>query len=128
MNILIASSEVAPFSKTGGLADVCGALPVALQNLGHQPVVFTPHYRQVQAAGVELESTQVGLDIPIGSKLVSGRLLAGKLPQTNIPVYFVDQPEYFHRPELYREKGEDYRDNCERFVFFCRAVDRKSVV
>lgn len=122
MNILIASSEVAPFSKTGGLADVCGALPVALQNLGHQPVVFTPHYRQVQAAGVELESTQVGLDIPIGSKLVSGRLLAGKLPQTNIPVYFVDQPEYFHRPELYREKGEDYRDNCERFVFFCRAV------
>jgi starch synthase len=61
-------------------------------------------------------------DIPIGSKVVPGRLLRGTLPGSDIAVYFVDQPAYFDRPELYRERGEDYRDNCERFVFFSRAV------
>jgi len=118
----MASSEVAPFSKTGGLADVCGALPGALRHLGHNPVVLTPAYRQVLRSGVNLEPTGIQFDIPIGSKVVVGRLLSSRLPGTDVPVFFVDQPEYYDRAELYREKGEDYKDNCERFVFFCRAV------
>ena len=65
MNIVIATSEVTPFSKTGGLADVCGALPVALRKLGHSPVLFTPAYRHVHNAGIELETTDVTFEIPI---------------------------------------------------------------
>ncbi|MBC8352497.1 MAG: glycogen synthase GlgA [Planctomycetes bacterium] len=122
MNILIASSEVAPFSKTGGLADVCGALPGALQNLGHQPIVFTPFYRQVRESGATLEPTDVTFEIPIGSKVMIGRLLKGTIPGSGATVYFVDQPEYFDREQLYQEEGQDYKDNCERFVFFSRAV------
>ena len=122
MNVLLASSEVVPFSKTGGLADVSGALPRALRELGHAPVVFTPAYRCATQAGVAFQASNITFEIPIGSKVVIGRLLIGKLPDCDVPVYLVDQPDYYDRPELYQEHGEDYRDNCERYVFFCRAV------
>lgn len=122
MNILLASSEVVPFAKTGGLADVCGALPVELAKLGHQVTVMVPAYRSTRKCGQSLEATNVKFDVPIGSKIVRGRLLRSTLPKSNIPVYLVEQDDYYDRPELYRSKGEDYRDNCERFVFFCRAA------
>jgi starch synthase len=121
LRILIASSEVTPFSKTGGLADVCGALPSELARLGHDVAVVTPAYRHVFGQEQRLERTGVHFDIPIGSKIVRGEFLRGELDE-GVPVYFVDQPEYFDRPELYQEGGEDYADNCERFVFFCRAA------
>ncbi|MCA9120394.1 MAG: glycogen synthase GlgA [Planctomycetaceae bacterium] len=122
MNILIASSEVAPFSKTGGLADVCRELPLALSRIGHQPMVFTPAYRQIRNRAATLERTDVTFEIPIGSKVMIGHLLTGVMPDSSVPVYFVDQPEYFDRDQLYQESGQDYRDNCERYVFFSRAV------
>ncbi len=122
LKILMASSEVVPFAKTGGLADVCGSLPVELAKLGHQISVIMPAFRSVKEAGIPLADTGVSIDIPIGSKIVSGRILRSHLPGSNVPVFFVDQPAYFDRNELYRESGEDYKDNCERFVFFCRAV------
>ncbi len=122
MNILIATSEVTPFSKTGGLADVCGALPGALANLGHHPIVFSPLYRQVREHGATLEPTDITLEIPIGNKVVIGHLLKGSLPGSDVTVYFVDQPEYYGRDQLYQTNGQDYKDNCERFVFFSRAV------
>ena len=122
MNILRASSEAAPFAKTGGLADVCGALPIALNRLGHVISVIMPAFRQVHQSGYDITPTDVKFEIPIGSKVVSGRLLHGLLPGSEVPVYFVEQDDYFDRPELYREHGADYKDNCERFVFFCRAV------
>jgi len=119
---LIVSSEVVPFAKTGGLADVCGALPTELANLGHAPVVIMPAFRQVFEAELPIEETGHELLIPIGAKQVPGSLLQGRLPESDVPVYFVRQDHYYDRPQLYREAGEDYRDNCERFVFFCRAV------
>ncbi len=123
MNVLIASSEVGPFAKTGGLADVCGALPLALSRLGAQPTVVMPAFRRhIAKSGLPIHDTEISFDIPIGTKVVPGRLLQSQLPGSNVPVYFVDQPDYFDRAELYREKGADYKDNCERFVFFCRAV------
>ena len=122
VNILIASSEVAPFSKTGGLADVCGALPAALADLGHQVTVVTPAYRDVVRKGWTLEPTGVSFDVPIGSKVVSGRFLSGCFPDSQVPILFVEQPEYFDRSELYGQRGQDYKDNCERFVFFSRAI------
>lgn len=122
MNIVFATSEVAPFAKTGGLADVCGALPIDLARAGHQLAVIAPAYRQVKTSGLPIEPLGVKFDIPIGNKIVRGRLLRGLLPGSEVPVYFVEQDEYFDRPEMYRLKGEDYKDNCERFVFFCRAA------
>jgi starch synthase len=122
LNIVFASSEVAPFAKTGGLADVCGALPVDLHRAGHNVAVITPAYRQAKASGQPMEPLGVKFDIPIGNKIVRGRLLRGTLPGSDVPVFFVEQDDYYDRSELYRYKGEDYKDNCERFVFFCRAV------
>ncbi|MFT3920906.1 MAG: glycogen/starch synthase [Myxococcales bacterium] len=122
MNIVFATSEVAPFAKTGGLADVCGALPVDLRRAGHNVAVIMPAYRQVKASGQSLEPLGVKFDIPIGNKIVRGRLLRGTLPDSDVPIFFVEQDDYFDRPELYRQKGEDYKDNCERFTFFCRAA------
>jgi starch synthase len=122
VNVVFASSEVRPFSKTGGLADVSGSLPLALAELGVQPVVMTPAYRAILQSSLSLEPTGVDLSIPIGSKIVRGRILKSAFPDSQVPVYFVEQPTYFERAELYREGGQDYNDNCERFVFFCRAV------
>jgi len=122
MNILFATSEAVPFAKTGGLADVCGALPVELARQGQSPVVIMPAYRHVFACGQSITPTGVDFTIPIGTKQVRGSLWHGKLPDSDVPVYFVRQDRYFDRPQLYTENGADYIDNCERFVFFCRAV------
>jgi starch synthase len=122
VNILIATSECTPLAKTGGLADVCGALPMQLTALGQNATVILPAFRQTRHCGLTIEPTDVWFDIPIGSKIVRGRFLATRLPDGKTPVYLVEQDGYYDRPELYRERGEDYKDNCERFVFFSRAV------
>ncbi len=122
MKILIATSEAVPFAKTGGLADVCGALPVELARLGHEPLVIMPAYRQIHSAGLAIERLPLRLDLPIGARTVSGALLKSHLPDSQVPIYFVEQNDYYDRPQLYGEEGRDYRDNCERFVFFSRAV------
>jgi starch synthase len=122
MKIVLATSEATPFAKTGGLADVCGALPLEIARLGHDVSVIMPAYRAVQKAGVPIKPTGIELTIPIGRKTVPGRLLRSTFPNSQVPVYFVDQPDYFDRDDLYQSKGKDYPDNCERFVFFSRAV------
>jgi starch synthase len=122
INPLFATSEAAPFSKTGGLGDVCGALPRELEKLGARPVVILPAFRQVYEAGIPIESTGVGVKIPIGQKVIQGQYLRTELPDSSVPVYLVEQADYYDRPQLYRDQGEDYQDNCERFTFFCRAA------
>ena len=122
MNIVVASSEVVPFAKTGGLADVCGALPQQLLALGHQVSVFLPGYRAVVYGDFGLLETDIKVEIPLGSKVVEGRLLRTTLPDSAVQVYVVAQDEYFDREALYGEQGNDYSDNCERFVFFSRSV------
>ena len=122
MNILLASSEVAPFSQTGGLADICASLPKALADLGHKPMLITPAYRCVFQCGLPLEQTDIVLSVPVGNKIVDAALWKSTLPGTEIPIWFVQQDRYFDRADIYTERGEDYGDNCERFVFFCRAV------
>jgi len=98
MKVLFCSSEVVPFAKTGGLADVAGALPCALESQGHQVKVALPKYRCVKNAG---NSAKMGRDIE---------------------VYLIEQNRYFDRQELYGEKNGDYPDNLERFSFFCRQI------
>jgi starch synthase len=122
VNILLAASEAVPFSKTGGLADVCGTLPGELARLGHQVSVILPAYRQSWCCGLPIEPLGIDFIVPIGSKTVTGHLLQSTVPGTNVPVYLVQQDQYFDRDELYQVGGKDYVDNCERFVFFSRSV------
>lgn len=126
MRIVLASSEVVPFSKTGGLADVAAALPKVLAEAGHEVSVITPFYPQVDARrnprDPGIESTGRAIEVPIGRKTVVAQVLQSHLPNSAVPVYLIDQPHYFDRASLYGERGEDYRDNSERFIFFSRAV------
>ncbi len=120
MKILIASSEVFPFSKTGGLADMVGALAKALAQEGHEISVVTPLYRGI-AAKHPLEETDLQLDLPLGLSRVQARVLT-HTPHERMTVYFVDQPEFFDRTSLYHENGADYADNADRFIFFSKCV------
>lgn len=118
----MATTEAVPFAKTGGLADVCGALPIELASLGHEVTLFMPAFRQVFENADSIQHADVELEIPIGNQVVRGSILTTHLPDSNVRVYFIQQDEYFDREGLYGELGEDYRDNCQRFVFFCRSV------
>src|SRR5208282_4618101 len=97
MKIVICASEVVPFAKTGGLADVCGALPPALEKLGHEVVVITPRYK----------SSNIQAPSPI--------VRIGE----NVRVCFIEHHHFFGREGLYGEAGGEYHDNLERFAFFC---------
>ncbi len=121
LRILFVASEVEPFAKTGGLADVAGALPKALEALGHDVRVFLPKYRGVERASGGLRPVLPRLAVPVGERVVEGAVLEGRTGQA-IPVYFLAQDHYYDRPALYTTGEGDYPDNCERFVFFCRAA------
>ena len=117
MKILFVASEGVPYSKTGGLADVVGALSAALVEAGHQVAVLLPKYRGTKTQTITIPS----LTIPIGDELrfpsiVEGAAVGG------VRFYFLDDPDYFDRAQLYGEKGSDYHDNPERFCEFSRAA------
>ncbi len=80
MNILLATSEAAPFAKTGGLADVCGSLPGAIEQLGHRISVILPAYRQTLNSGQPIKPLGIDIHVLIGSKMVTGQLLESRLP------------------------------------------------
>lgn len=122
MNLVLVASEAVPFAKTGGLADVAGALPRALQALGHRVALILPCYRQVWQAGVPLRGTGLTLRVPVGARVVEGAVLEARLPGSEVAVYLIDQEGYFDREALYGPKGSDYADNAERFTFFARAT------
>jgi len=120
VKILFAASEVAPFAKTGGLADVAGSLPIALASLGHDVRVVMPRYRQVDRRVFDLKHAAT-FPVPLGTWQERCDIFEGRLAE-NVTVYFVDKDIYFDRPELYRTTQADYPDNAERFIFFSRAL------
>src|SRR2546423_1044527 len=125
MNIAFVASESVPFSKTGGLADVVGALPRALASLGHQITVYLPRYRQTKLndPSVVVRSVTVPFDDQyLFASVVSGGTLGG------IHFYFVEYPPYFDREALYGTPAGDYPDNAERFALFSRTVLEASKV
>ncbi len=81
-----------------------------------------PAFRQIRSAGLKIESTDIAFQVPIHDKVMTAGVLKSHLPNSEVPVYFVDQPHYFDRPALYGDQTGDYPDNCERFAFFCRAT------
>ncbi|MCK4532481.1 glycogen synthase GlgA [bacterium] len=123
MNILIAASECVPFAKTGGLADVTGALPKALKELKHDVRVIMPRYKKIDAKKFNLKVIARNIPVSFGNKVELATVMEGKInSKSSIPVYFVDNEKYYNRDELYRTSLGDYSDNGERFIFFSRAV------
>jgi len=107
------------------LGDVASALPKALALDGHDVTLIIPNYSQVRARMKEAPPVipvPGTLRVPVGHKSVDTHFFKSNLPGSNVTVYLIDQPAYFDRRELYTENDQDYRDNCERFVFFSRAV------
>ena len=119
MNIAFAASEGVPFSKTGGLADVVGALPRALATLGHQVSVYLPRYRQTKL--VDAATVVRSITVPFDDKYRFASVVSGGT-QAGVRYYFVEYPPYFDRDALYGTPAGDYPDNAERFALFSRAV------
>ncbi len=119
MRILFLSSEVAPWSKSGGLGDVAGALPFALAARGHEVRVMTPLYGSVPREGLSPEGGPVRLRFPVGEW--EARYLSAA-PREGCTVTFVEQPHFFGRAGLYGDKHHDYGDNALRFTFFTMAA------
>jgi len=125
LRVVIATSEAVPFSKTGGLADVAGALAKALDQLGHDVTLFVPDYfllRENNTSLPPIVDTGLRFSISMNGRPVSGTVNWTTLPNTGVRVLLIRQPEYFDRRQLYVENGHEYKDNCERFAFFSRAV------
>ncbi len=122
MRIAFISSEAVPFAKTGGLADVAGALTKVLAKRGHEVALFLPHYPDVEREARRLTRLWPGMPIPVGD--ATEPLDVSSIEVDGVTVYFVGNPGYFNRPELYRDPatGTDWADNDRRFVFFSRAV------
>ena len=120
MNILFAASEVAPFAKTGGLADVAGSLPSALASLGHDVRVVLPRYREVDPARFNLRH-RATFHLPIFTWYERCDILEGSTAD-GLTVYFVNKDSYYDRPGIYGTSHGDYPDNAERFAFFSRSL------
>ncbi|MFN2268474.1 MAG: glycogen synthase, partial [Desulfonatronovibrio sp.] len=119
-DIYFVASEMYPFSKTGGLADVLGVLPLTLFNMGYKVSVITPMYGRISTRDFSphlmYEDLKVGYPWPEINADVFRANFHG------MPVYFIDRGEYFDRRYYYCTHKGDYFDNCERFIFFCRAA------
>ena len=122
MKILMASSELTPLARTGGLGDVLSALPGALQKRGHEVSVAIPYYRSVREnTALKKKNTRVKVTVQVGSKRVDAEIFECKAPN-GAQVFLVRRDEYFDRSGLYGADGRDYDDNAERFIFFSKAV------
>lgn len=122
MQIVFAASEAVPFAKTGGLADVVGALPIEIAKLGHSVSVFLPLYTMVRPhldKELNFAVRSITVPFPHGNRFVG--IVDGGLRE-GVQFYFVDCPEFFDRQGFYELNGNSYPDNAERFGLFCRSV------
>ena len=116
LKVLILAAEIVPFAKVGGLADVVGALPKALQAFGHDVRLVMPRYRQVDPQHFQLSTVLDAVSVPMGSYQVQVEVRRSEIGN-HIPVYMIDAPRYFDRENIY-----GYTDDGERFILFCRAA------
>ena len=122
LKILSLSAEVAPFAKTGGLADVCGALPKYLRKMGHDVRVAMPAYQMIEheyhtTNKYGLETLPGQLWVPTGPGVHPAGGFRGTLPGSDVPAYFIAEWNLFGRPQIY-----GYGDDAYRFAFFAKAV------
>ena len=122
--IAFISPEIVPFAKTGGLADVAGALPAALTKLGHTVKVFMPLYAEIDLEKYQVVSYKINLELEVAGKQLKYDLYHRPAEQTGCEFYFIKLDQYFNRPGLYvsPETGKDWEDNDERFIGFSKAA------
>jgi len=120
MNILFVSSEVEPFAKTGGLADVCGALPRRLARLGARAAIITPFYRETRER-VGTPPAAADITVQAGTHTYDMQVLSGE-EHDGVSLYFVRCDELFDRDGIYEDGGRAFADNYLRFICFSRAV------
>jgi len=121
LKILFVSSEVAPFAKTGGLADVSESLPKALKTLGIDIRVVLPYYRMVKDGSFEVETLCENIETRVGKDLLRDDVYLTWM-EGDIPVYLINKDEYFDRAFLYGTGKGDYFDNLERFVYLSKTL------
>jgi starch synthase len=121
--VLFVTSEVMPLSKTGGMADVCDAIPKHLAENGYEVDVITPFYRDVKNLGLETTPLLERFTATVGGEEIAGSLLTAKIDRPWRPLLVV-QDEFFDRDGLYTNPttGQDHPDNAQRFAFFAKAV------
>ena len=125
LKIAFVSPEVVPFAKTGGLADVAGALPKVLSKLGHEIKVILPKYKMIDQKKFDLKSKKMQPSpIPIGEKQAKLEVKSAQLEDSEVEWLFLANDFYYCRDELYRDNktGQDYADNDERFILFARGT------
>lgn len=121
MKILMASSEVHPYSKTGGLGDMVAGLAKTLARLGHEVGIVTPLYRGIRDKHKGLQKLDWQLSLQLGDRKVGGEIWVQE-PLPGLTLYFISQPEFYNRQGIYNEGGSDYSDNAERFIFLSKAA------
>jgi starch synthase len=123
MKVLIASPEVVPYVKTGGLADVAGTLANALMKTGTEAFVILPLYRKIRehlkVMGITPMSEEIS--VPLGTASETGRLWRGETPG-GANVFFIQNDRFFDRDYIYGTPEGDYSDNASRFIFYSRGV------
>jgi starch synthase len=121
LKIAMIASECVPYAKTGGLADVVGALPQALRQLGHQVIVIMPRYGFINTQRYGLKSYFEQMGVWMGDRLEWCAVQAAQ-GEGDVPIYFIEFDKYFGRSGIYHdEHNMDYRDNARRFAFLARA-------
>jgi len=121
LRVLMAFSEVAPFAKTGGLADVAGALPSALSDVGCDVRIVMPFYNRFIEKIADKKLAVENLLVPLGSQVLAADIYYVRLDD-GVVVYCIRRDEFFDRSYLYGTPKGDYFDNCQRFTYFSRAV------
>ncbi len=117
MKILVVTSEAVPYAKTGGLADVAGALIQEYRKIGEESYVILPLYRNIKKGKITIRDTGLTIKVPVGERQVEGRVF-----NNQSLAYFIRCDEFFDRDELYGTPWGDYLDNASRFTFFSRGV------
>ena len=125
LKILLVSSEVAPFAKTGGLADVAGSLPSALKSSGCNVKVFTPFYRETKKGNFKTELVEKDIEAELGGSNFIFSLYRCK--RDGVDFYFIDREKFFDRDFLYGTPSGDYSDNDIRFAFFEKEVIKREI-
>lgn len=123
MKILLASPEIHPLAKTGGLADTVSSLADNLERNNNDVVLTMPYYRTVMPdINLKIEKTEITFGVPVGDSVEVCEVFKCKLPGTDVQVFLLGNDKFFNRAQLYMENGVGYPDNDERFIFFSRAV------
>jgi len=121
LRILFLSSEAVPFIKTGGLADVAGALPRTLHQMGHDVRLVIPRYGDMDSR-FRLLPLMPEIKVRWGDEYLTGSVLRCDFPGSRMPVYFIDEPSFSWRKGIYGNGKADFADNDRRFAFFCMAA------